>query len=1629
MPVWDNYKASQDKYKPMNTVSEEEMARNAIYQTDAMRSFMQERQKTVSDVLAKGAKGVEYVFSNYVNRPISTALLLSDDKSPLYDDGFQAKDIRQAWDRSEKVTMAQAASKLAMRSNNVYIKAAGEAIKALGGPDFKNVNLWDDADVEKNFEENVIGRYMTGTADFLMSNYAGFGAFKALSLVGKQAKVAAGLSRTMKPGVAGLKELDDLAEQHFLFNETAGAAGVQSTFGDDVVNLARSQDPTFITEKVRLYSNNENLPGLIERTTDPRHVRDMLLADRNYMPAIERLAQTAPADSWAVGNLSSYIAGHSIATGKLPQFEGDVLQRVTAAFDDAIERGSEAHKRMYDAFLKRDISMGTDYRPIEPIVGKSAYIAARGKAAEVKAAAKVRDFGSVSNVLVGGGFGRPVTALVRFVGTQVPRGVVRFSGVRAWDSIDEFRAVMDSSPLLANGQNVVRVGRATEQGVFEVTEMKASEYINMWISKYMDAPDDFARSKVLDEFDDQFGRDMARSYGVENMQAVDEFVSKAREEHSKLLGNIRVDGYGYDHTGTRILVDPQTQRQLVESKVMLPWAEIEHGLRRELRGTKTVGEKISKIQDMTPTVIAERYLSSANAYMTASMLLRPAYIGKNSIMEPMIAAIMSQGSDFVTRNTRSAFKNSAYNTSQRIKSAAKRIETRGELKRVNEEIDNLTQAYDYAVAMRDEAYVMHEMLLRGQLSPATTAEHGQTIIDSLRKAENMVDQVEAALGARAKTYGVKKSDVTIPSAYELNRRIKFLEDNGYGGALTANAKSYTSRLAPTEAVDAELEKWFVKIDEAVQNLSPALQKKYQILLERQSVRNRKYGTGVSIERIIQGQKVTIDDIFDPNRFGTALRNEMGNSQTQELQLLATEVLGNTNRMLKSLTPNGIVDVGSPLYFEELAFLANRYVRGDKFQDMVLSGASKQEMYEWAATREGRDYISQFTTSPNRDNIKGFVDDRYDFTHRYFPDAAIRKRILEGEVTGADLATVLANRLDELTPIHPHEIDYPVAVLSQTRWVKFLDRKVAQAFRFLSKPENAIRWAWAQPEFQKHAARRLEILAEQGIELTDDVVNSVRSAAAKDTMADLQKTFYTIPRQNRALWMSRYYLSFPTAAFNGIYRYGRLAVRNPQRATGFLRNYYGMYNSFGVDANGERVEDPLKAEFIVLPGTKDWKIFGETGVKLSTKSIAFLVSLPGPSWLTALSVQGLLKSKLTTEDTIKHVIDSTVGKVPGMDYETLFPYGPSFGGPTWANKLWAYATSDESDRDYLISLKNANNYLMTQWEMGIGPKPTRKDVENLTKRLYLSKALWAFASPLGMTPKINKPGSFIGTEEPGSLFNAYANALLQKYDGDKDKAEQEMLATMGAGFPADRYLYKGSTKVAYIEPTLEAYQTVWKKNADLAKEIARTDPALIGLLTIGVTDDQDETVARFLADPNTTLPDGTPLNPNPKNIQQFEDSLQLARDWRQYNKFKEESLAVAQQYDPTATRISDVPVVKEAFDRAIAKWGSDKTHELWYEQYRMNETGDSAFKYSNTLNKIVNNQKFWAQNSKNPTWQDIKLFLNYRRQALQIHDSAPYGSKNDVVAAWQNWIEQNADSFTPQAKQLLIRYFSGDQLRN
>jgi hypothetical protein len=105
------------------------------------------------------------VFSPLVKRPISTAALLTDPESPLFEDdaygkGIQFSDIQTAYNRSKDVSLGVALTKSYL--NPFHITGVSDAILEDGGIDIDRVNLWNDADIEANFTDNTTGRWLTG---------------------------------------------------------------------------------------------------------------------------------------------------------------------------------------------------------------------------------------------------------------------------------------------------------------------------------------------------------------------------------------------------------------------------------------------------------------------------------------------------------------------------------------------------------------------------------------------------------------------------------------------------------------------------------------------------------------------------------------------------------------------------------------------------------------------------------------------------------------------------------------------------------------------------------------------------------------------------------------------------------------------------------------------------------------------------------------------------------------------------------------------------------------------------------------------------------------------------------------------------------------------------------------------------------------------------------------------------------------------------------------------------------------------------------------------------------------------------------------------------------------------------
>jgi hypothetical protein len=350
----------------------------------------------------------------------------------------------------------------------------------------------------------------------------------------------------------------------------------------DVEALANTTDINFITNKIKDYSNNEDLIGPIQRATDPNTVKDLILADKGYLPALDRLSKNAPADLYELANVNATIVSKVIDTGELYHPTGVALDRINSAFDNAINQVPQ-YKEIYKAFMdplsKSPRVLGKEYFPAEPIFGKGTYIKARGIIDRTKAGAVTRDFknsaviknseklGKIEERIIGISSKGPVTRLVRFTGSNKPLGFVTFSGARPFDGLTELNSVFDDIALFSNGANQVKVS--------PTQFVTAGEYRNRFVSEFLNAKSNIERKAVLDLMDERMGIDLARTYGWSNEAEVIGFIRDMKGRLSTNHSNISRDGFAIDAQGHKVVVDPYTQRQLIESYRMSPWNMIE----------------------------------------------------------------------------------------------------------------------------------------------------------------------------------------------------------------------------------------------------------------------------------------------------------------------------------------------------------------------------------------------------------------------------------------------------------------------------------------------------------------------------------------------------------------------------------------------------------------------------------------------------------------------------------------------------------------------------------------------------------------------------------------------------------------------------------------------------------------------------------------------------------------------------------------------------------------------------------------------------------------------------------------------------------------------------------------------
>jgi hypothetical protein len=1576
---------------------------------------------------------VEPIISEGITRPGSTLMLLTDSTSPLYqpgkyEKGFQLNDIKAAYNRSEKVSVFAAMTKSDLMSASI----PQATVDYFSDINFKDVNLWDDENLKKNYSDNAVGRYYTGVGDFIVGNVliaaAGGGVARVAGSIGR----AGGISTKGKAITQFEKEIND----GFLYTDTVGAQGKFSTAADDFRLISETDDINQIIIRAEKYTDNPRMIDALAEATDKNVIRDLILADKGYAPALERLLKTEPALIGDVANVTTTFKAKALDDGGVYHPEGDALDRINALYNDGMRLPQ--HKKYYETVMdpqnKSFLGGGRDYFPMEPILGARQLAALKDRVSATKSGLITRDFTDI------GGFeerilgNKLITRAIRFTGTYKPLGYVTFSGARPMDGVVELHAMLDDIPLFNSGTNVIKL---TPPGIAEKT-MKASEYRSKIISDFTRAENNIARKKVLEDIDDSLGLHMGYTHGFFDEDAIRNFTQLLRGRISNSHNQFSTKGMGIDAQGRRVTTDPYTQRQLVESYRLAPWNIIEKEIRdaAESRALKRSGTKMADA--------SKAIFENINRYWTFDVLARPSYIPKQSLAEPILSAFLAQGLVYVADAVPTMTRNILKNNRNRVLGVASKIHNRSELKSIQDVVEAKSTQLDIAVNQLNTLTAEYASFITDSISPASRFYNGPKVKKALDDAQNLVDEIELDLMSAVKPFGRMEP---VPTLASLERRIEYLENLSVSitqakyGQTIANAKAAlgasrgelnTLILNPAGmlAKNKEVATQYELIDKALKELGESYVNEANLLGKSAKYKERYTGKQDNY-RMVGGKWTRIDKLTDENHYGAAMKEELSNNRTVETTYLGESSVGTRQSVIMRKAPDQIVDVSNPLYFEELAYVINRAFRGDPLVNKILSNVNFKDLVAWGQSPSGIAYMEQFG-GYTIGSVPDFIRSRVSFVNRYIPNKAVQAKVLEGEVTSNQLKMMMGKDLERLSAIHPTEFNYQAAAegFVGVKGLQVIDKVMADiargTFRRLASPENPIRWAFADKVFLDIMAKKANVLADQGIVITDARLNALRQSATIEAVKETEKVFYTIRRQNRALYAARAVSAFPTASLNAFYRYGRMAIKNPTRVAGFLHSYNSMFTSFGIDEYGNPVEDAKKATHIVLPGSKEMGWFGGKGVRLSARSIGFLLNIPGPSFFAAVPVGKLMKWKPEAEETVKNLL--------GSNYDVFFPYGPQDSvkralTPTWADALIKYLTTPESDADFLNSVKSVANYYRTLDEMGIQKFPGLDTVRNDARNLYGQKAQWSFASIFGVPIKIDN--------DPMKLYEDYYSILVNKWrtkgEGEMDAkflAGQELLATLGTDFPLDRVTYKGVSSRAYIPSNIENYNRVFVENNDLISELANLDPKLVELVTLDVPskpEDFNLSIYKILNDPKTKLPGNVLFNKIKLSPEQEETERQKNRVYNEFKEKKEQftSLALSQG----KKSLQAAPELEQELNNYARDVLSKKSPE-WFDQWNSPNIKDNSYRYAKGLETIVNNSKFMAAHGGSKLWSDVQGFISIRNMYTNVYKSLPANDsrKPALKNAYLTQLADNISQWEPPLQELINRYFIKDNMK-
>lgn len=844
--------------------------------------------------------------------------------------------------------------------------------------------------------------------------------------------------------------------------------------------------------------------------------------------------------------------------------------------------------------------------------------------------------------------------------------------------------------------------------------------------------------------------------------------------------------------------------------------------------------------------------------------------------------------------------------------------------------------------------------------------------------------------------------------------------------------------AKAEALRARL----AELDQQSRTLNGRIAKRRIV---RENLSRRELSGEDDIILDVGGVRHTIPGPFSTEKnFGAALRAEASADLSQAQQVTGgVQPLGiSASRGLGArYSRTGAGEQVFPTdtrYWDELAYSYNRHVLNDDFAKMILAGKSDAEIFKWFGTKTGQRYAKAMGWS--RDDLRGgpsgsvkarplgvesttdarimvfdegIIAETRRLINQQFPDPAVRTRLLKGEeMTAGELQAAMGAR-EDLAPLYGTGLR-----LIGNPWAKAnaaINNALDAIWRNLaSKPESRFaRWPYMTREYKRQMERSIALRQDQGLVVTGTDIAAMRNQAYARALKETENSFYNIRRMANPVFALRYLTAFASAAWNTLYRYGRLSYRAPGTAMVVAWAWQNSLTTVGIDKDGDKVERWQDADNIIinLPDWMDLPI--DPNLKMSTETFNFATQESGFSPTISVAAGTVLRHKPELDTWLKENHPELHEELFGYGTNTNpkidvlgIPLDPGFSSYQRKGLTLVKTFLGMDDEDFIKSAELDYNYQLFQWsrEGQVGPMPTFEDSAKNARDFYLASV--GISAVTSGVSGINQEGNFYREE----LF-----AIREKHPDDYLAYQAEAYSTLG---PEAWFLMQSTSSSRSAMPPTSDALGILRDNEALATdllEMSTTDPKLtVDLLFLDemtYTEDEFSQAVYDWSFRNSLPGDNEPIRERDDETD-IKRELAKAQSWAVWNASIANRDAILLQLGektmretgPTAALYAQWHAFEDAFV-------NDPQNSLMVEELGLINTGKTAIALK-ALNTMTSNREWMRTSGTSPTWKAIDRYLTALNTATSQYEALETTTDRRAFAA--QWDAYVRDTYLPGA---------------